>query len=123
MYYTYVLRSTKDRKLYTGFTNDLRKRFKEHNEGKSRYTKSRGPFELIYYEACHNRDDARSRELYLKSGMGKRYIKARLKRFLFQVDESRMKPRSLKTYVMGLVLLLDKFTKIASLDRDLLHTG
>ena len=46
------------------------------------WTKNRGPFELIYYEASKNETDARSREKYLKSGMGKRYIKNRLKRFL-----------------------------------------
>jgi len=38
---------------------------------------------LIYYEACLNEQDARQREKYLKSGMGKRYLKNRLKRFLF----------------------------------------
>ena len=84
MYYTYVLQSKKDYKLYTGYTNDLRKRFKEHNEGKSKYTKGRGPYSLIYYEACLNESDARSRELYLKAGKGKRYLKTRLKRFLFR---------------------------------------
>lgn len=46
-------------------------------------TKGRGPFKLIYYEACLNQQDAYTREKYLKSGMGKRYIKNRLKRFLF----------------------------------------
>ena len=71
-------------RLYTGYTNDLRKRFKEHNDGRSIYTKTRGPYELIYYEACLNEQDARSREKYLKSGKGKRYIKYRLKRFLFR---------------------------------------
>ncbi|TSC95251.1 MAG: putative endonuclease [Parcubacteria group bacterium Licking1014_1] len=84
MFYTYILKSKKDGKLYTGYTNDLRKRFREHNTGKSVYTKSRGPFELIYYEACMEQEDARSRELYLKSGKGKRYLKSRLKRFLFR---------------------------------------
>jgi putative endonuclease len=84
MYYTYVLKSKKSGRLYTGYTNDLRKRFKEHNDKKSSYTKERGPYELIYYEACPNREDARSRELYLKSGKGKRYLKSRLKRFLFR---------------------------------------
>ncbi len=54
-------------------TNDLRKRFSEHNTGKSSYTKSRGPYKIIYYEASIDQEDARSRELYLKSGMGKRY--------------------------------------------------
>lgn len=82
MHYTYVLRSTKDSRFYTGSTNDLRKRFSEHNKGKVSSTKNRGPLELIYYEACPNEQDARAREKYLKSGMGKRYLKNRLKRFL-----------------------------------------
>ena len=77
-YYTYVLKSKKDNKLYTGFTNDLRKRLSQHNSGKSTYTKGRGPFEIIYYEACLLEEKARSRELYLKTGMGKRYLKNRL---------------------------------------------
>ena len=82
MYYIYVLQSKKDKNWYTGYTDDLRKRFKEHNENKVYSTKSRGPFELIYYEACLNQQDATSREKYLKTGMGKRYLKNRLKRFL-----------------------------------------
>jgi len=82
MYYTYVIQSKKSGYLYTGVTNDLRKRFKQHNEGKSTWTKDRGPWTMIYYEACLNKEDARSRETYLKSGPGKRYLKTRLKRFL-----------------------------------------
>ena len=82
MYYVYILQSKKDKRWYTGFTADLRKRFQEHNDGREVSTKSRGPFILIYYEACLNSGDARSREKYLKSGMGKRYLKNRLKRFL-----------------------------------------
>lgn len=82
MFYVYVIRSKKDSKWYTGSTNNLRKRFNQHNKGKSTWTKGRGPFEIIYYEACLNEEDARSREKYLKSGMGKRYLKNRLKRFL-----------------------------------------
>ena len=68
--------------MYTGVTNDLRKRFRQHNSGKSTWTKKDMPWTLAYYEACLNQDDAKSREKYLKSGMGKRYIKNRLKRFL-----------------------------------------
>ena len=82
MHYTYIIKSKKNGMIYTGYTNNLRKRLWQHNNGKSLYTKYRGPFELIYYEACKNEDDARSRELFLKSGMGKRYIANRLKRFL-----------------------------------------
>ncbi len=83
MFYTYVIQSKKDDKWYTGSTNNLRKRLKEHNDNKVFSTKGRGPFDLIYYEACMNEQDARTREKYLKSGMGKRYLKNRLKRFLF----------------------------------------
>ena len=82
MFYTYILQSKKDNKWYTGTTDDLRKRFKEHNNGLSASTKNRGPFILIYYEACLNQKDAFTREKYLKTGMGKRYLKNRLKRFL-----------------------------------------
>src|SRR4030042_3205360 len=82
MYFTYVLRSKKDKRFYTGLTRDLRRRLSEHNNGKVSSTKSRGPFELIYYEACINEEDAIAREKYLKTGMGKRYLKNRLKRFL-----------------------------------------
>ena len=72
----------KDGKFYTGYTIDLRRRFNEHNSNRVFSTKGRGPFRLIYYEACINEDDAKGREKYLKSGMGKRYLKNRLKRFL-----------------------------------------
>ncbi|MDP3725972.1 MAG: GIY-YIG nuclease family protein [bacterium] len=84
MFYVYILQSQKDIRWYTGSTKDLRKRFKEHCEGKEEraWTKGRGPFKLIYYEACINEHDARSREKYLKSGKGKFYLKKRLKRFL-----------------------------------------
>jgi putative endonuclease len=82
MYYTYVLQSQKDGKFYTGYTEDLRKRFTNHNLGKVPSTKGRGPFKLIYYEACLNQQDATAREKFLKSGPGKRYLKNRLKRFL-----------------------------------------
>ncbi len=81
MFYVYVL-SNNNNRLYTGFTYDLRKRLNEHNDKKSTYTKYRGLYELIYYEACRNENDARQREKYLKSGTGKRYLKNRLRRFL-----------------------------------------
>jgi len=82
MHYTYILKSKKSGKWYTGCTENLRKRLKEHNNGEVISTKGRGPFELIYYEACKDQGDAYAREKYLKSGMGKRYLKNRMKRFL-----------------------------------------
>lgn len=80
--YVYVLRNSESKRMYTGYTSDLRKRLSQHNNGTSTYTKSRGPYELIYYEACMDANDARAREKYLKTGMGKRYLGNRLKRFL-----------------------------------------
>jgi putative endonuclease len=81
-YYVYVLRSRKDKRWYTGFTVDLRKRLKKHNDDVAGRTKGRGPFTLVYYEACKNITDARSREKCFKSGMGGRYLRNRLRRFL-----------------------------------------
>jgi len=76
------MRSKKNGQWYIGSTANLRKRFKEHHSNKVFSTKGRGPFELIYYEACINEKDARIREKYLKTGFGRRYLKNRLKRFL-----------------------------------------
>jgi putative endonuclease len=78
MQYVYVLRNAKSR-LYTGYTSDLRRRFKEHNNKESISTKSFGPWKLIYYEACESKKDALIRERYLKSTWGKRYIRNRVK--------------------------------------------
>ena len=82
MHYTYVLQSKKNGIWYTGSTNDLRKRLKLHNDGKSIYTNKFKPWEVIYYEACKNESDARSRESFLKSSMGKHYLNNRLRGFL-----------------------------------------
>ncbi len=82
MWCTYLIQSRKDKRWYTGCAIDLRKRFGEHNEGLVFSTKGRGPFTPIYYEVCINKGDAFMREKYLKTGMGKRYLKNRLKRFL-----------------------------------------
>ncbi len=82
MYYTYVLKSKKDGKNYTGCTKDLKLRFEQHNKGSVESTKDRGPFEIIYYEACHNKHDAFHREKYLKTYHGKMFLKKRLKSYL-----------------------------------------
>jgi putative endonuclease len=66
MFYLYILKSKKDNKCYIGSTNDLKRRFTEHNKGLVQSTKSRIPFELIYYEAYKSENDARSREQNLK---------------------------------------------------------
>lgn len=64
--YTYMVRC-KDGSLYTGWTNDLEKRIKAHNEGKgAKYTRSRGPVELVYTEEYETKQEAMSREVKIK---------------------------------------------------------
>jgi len=79
MWYVYVIQSMKDNKWYTGYADDLKKRVQEHNKGLVYASRKRRPFNLLYYEACLNKQDAKMREQYLKSGMGKKYIRNRLK--------------------------------------------
>jgi len=82
MYYTYVLQSERDGKFYAGFTQDLKLRFEQHNKGLVESTKDRSPLQLIYYEACIDKDDATKREKYFKTYYGKMFLKSRLKSYL-----------------------------------------
>lgn len=82
MYYVYILKSSKDKKFYTGYTKDLKLRLEKHKKGLVESTKNRIPIKLIYYEACLSRDDATHREKYLKTYLGKMFIKNRLKSYL-----------------------------------------
>ncbi len=79
-YYVYILRSNIDNKFYTGYTKNLKLRFKEHQNGSVPSTKNRSPFELIYFEGCLNQQGATHREKYLKSYHGKQFLKNRLNR-------------------------------------------
>ena len=81
-YYTYILKSEKDKKFYTGYTKNLKLRFEQHFKGLVESTKDRRPLKLIYYEACLNQQDATHREKYLKTFYGKMFIKRRLKSYL-----------------------------------------
>ncbi len=82
MYYVYILRSNKDNKFYTGYTNNLKLRFELHQKGRVESTKNRRPLKLIYYEACLNQQDATHREKYLKTYHGKLFLRSRLKSYL-----------------------------------------
>ncbi|MCL4437513.1 GIY-YIG nuclease family protein [Patescibacteria group bacterium] len=81
-YYIYVLQSKKDNKFYTGYTKNLKSRLKQHQEGKVESTKNRGSLALIYFEGCLNQQDATHREKYLKTYLGKMFLKNRLKSYL-----------------------------------------
>lgn len=75
MYYVYVLKSKKDNNFNIGFTVDLVNRINKHNKGQVESTKRRIPFDLVYYKASRNRNDAIHREKYLKTSYGHRYLK------------------------------------------------
>jgi putative endonuclease len=81
-FYVYILQSLKDNQWYTGYTADLRKRVKMHEDGLIESTKKRRPIKLIYFEGCINQQDATRREKYLKSGNGKIYVRNRLSNYL-----------------------------------------
>ena len=82
MYYTYVLfckNSNANKKtFYIGSTSDLKKRLTDHKSKSVKTTKIFDIIELVYYEACRNKTDARKRELQLKTGFGRGYLKRRL---------------------------------------------
>lgn len=75
MYYVYAISSKIKKYIYVGLTNDIKRRFSEHNRGKERTTKSYCPFILIYLQKFNTRVQARNREKYLKSGVGKEFLK------------------------------------------------
>ena len=74
-YYVYILKFDHDKMFYTGYTKDLKLRFKLHERKQVLSTKERGSFKLIYYEACLNQQDATHREKYLKTYLGKMFLK------------------------------------------------
>jgi len=82
MWYAYVLESIKNGSLYTGHTDNLRQRFKEHNEGRGgNYTKKNGKWKLIFYEAYLNKKDAMKAEKFFKSGYGREVLKDKLENY------------------------------------------
>jgi putative endonuclease len=76
MYKVYALKSLKRNYIYVGLTSDLPRRLAQHNNGHEKTTRSYAPFILIYHEAHNTRLEARNREKYLKSGVGKEYLKS-----------------------------------------------
>ena len=72
----YILKSKIDQKRYIGCTNDLQRRFFEHNSGLVISTRNRKPFELTYSEEYSSKVDAMKREKFFKSGKGREYLKS-----------------------------------------------
>jgi putative endonuclease len=75
LFYVYAIKSCERNYTYVGLTNDISRRLIEHNNGENRSTKAYRPFGLLYKEQFNNRAEARAREKYLKSGIGKEFLK------------------------------------------------
>ena len=82
MHYLYILLSRKDNKFYIGYTNNLKRRIKEHNSGEVFSTKGRRPLVLIFYSAFLDEKDAIASEKYFKTTRGKQRIRRMLENYL-----------------------------------------
>ncbi|MES2006946.1 MAG: GIY-YIG nuclease family protein [Patescibacteria group bacterium] len=75
MYWIYALKSTEKKFIYVGMTENLERRVNQHNAGRAPATQYYAPFTLLYSETAGSRQEARKREKYLKSGIGKEFLK------------------------------------------------
>jgi putative endonuclease len=73
-YYIYVLYSKRGRSIYTGFTDDLRRRFNEHQKGLVLATRNRRPLELIYFEGYRNKKGCHVAGTISKNRLGKKLL-------------------------------------------------
>ena len=73
-YFVYIIQSQKDDRYYVGSTNDLVERLQRHNQGRSKYTKDNGPWELVYTEEYPDRSTAIRRENSIKKRKKRAYI-------------------------------------------------
>ena len=78
-YYVYIIQSDKDGRYYVGSTQDIKARVARHNQGRSTYTKNRGPWEVVYFEEYSRRADAVKREKSIKNRKRRDYIKSLVK--------------------------------------------
>lgn len=76
IYFVYAIKSINKNYIYVGLTNDLNRRISQHNQGKEKTTRPYAPFQTIYTEKFPNRILARAKEKYLKSGVGKEFLKS-----------------------------------------------
>ena len=74
MFYVYVLQSQIDGRLYKGLTQNINERLVQHNKGNTKSTKAFRPWKLLYYESFNSREEAREREKYFKTGIGREFI-------------------------------------------------
>jgi len=75
MFYVYAISSKVKNYIYVGLTNNIERRLNEHNSGQNKTTKPYKPYKLILVEKFETRVEARLREKYLKSGIGKEFLR------------------------------------------------
>ena len=76
MFFVYSIRSLNENYIYVGLTDNFERRFKEHQSGKNKTTKPYKPFKILLVDQYPTRQEARNREKYLKSGIGKEFLKS-----------------------------------------------
>ena len=85
MYYVYILWSDREKKFYIGYTMDLERRLKEHQNGSCHTTVRMDNLKLVYFEAFICEDDARRREQYFKTTKGKKTLRLMLRESLREI--------------------------------------
>ena len=78
-YFLYIIQSDKDGTYYVGSTQDIKDRLARHNQGRSNYTRNRGPWEVVYFEEYSRRVDAVKREKAIKNRKRRDYIESLVK--------------------------------------------
>jgi putative endonuclease len=82
-YYVYILRSLKNKRFYTGYTDNIIRRVIEHNSKKGgKYTSINAPYKLIFFEGYLNKKDALNAEKFFKTGYGKEVLKQKIKNYI-----------------------------------------
>ena len=87
-YYVYVLRSLNNDFIYVGYTENLKRRLSEHNKSQNKSTKHYAPLKLVHYEAYLSINDAKRREMYLKTTKGKTTLHTMLKEYFTKTKHS-----------------------------------
>jgi putative endonuclease len=98
-YYVYILKSINHNFIYIGFTDNLKRRFKEHNTKLNISTKHYAPFEIIHYEAYKNKKDAKRKEEYLKTNRGKITLKTMLKEYFLSKHDTKKRNRQNNEFI------------------------
>jgi len=76
MFFVYAIKSEIRNYIYVGLTDNINRRFGEHQSGKNKTTKPYRPFKIVLTEIFETREEARKREKYLKSGVGKEFLRS-----------------------------------------------